>query len=355
MINATTLPHALTLIYSESILRGRVLNAAKDVCEEKKWRRQATQRNLAATDSKHLQILALNLFYSPFLTPLSPLQSLPPIQITTAEVTASPPVRSIDCALRPRASLLRILDSLWRYQASDIRPHAHAPALPFLSFHNTSPQKGRFSFKELLKAGLFGPEACGPALRVSRGLLLPTPLEVGYFIPASRRSTKELVSQRVTSEAWPPGGYVRRNAWSWRRDKEPRGQEAGRPSPGSQSAPSGTALGWRGAESVVTALAAASAAGSSWVGDWTEKAMARHSSTRPGKVPWMEDLGRLQSTGSLGVGHDWETSLSLFTFMLWRRKWQPTPVFLPGESQGRGSLVGCHLWGRTESDRTEAT
>ena len=68
-----------------------------------------------------------------------------------------------------------------------------------------------------------------------------------------------------------------------------------------------------------------------------------------------------------------ETSLSLFTFMHWRRKWQPagsrrlgirkggiepqqpTPVFLPGESQGRGSLVGCCLWGRTESDTTEAT
>ena len=49
------------------------------------------------------------------------------------------------------------------------------------------------------------------------------------------------------------------------------------------------------------------------------------------------------------------TSLSLFTFMLWRRKWQPTPVFLPGESQGWGSLMGCHLWGRTELDTTEAT
>ena len=49
------------------------------------------------------------------------------------------------------------------------------------------------------------------------------------------------------------------------------------------------------------------------------------------------------------------TSLSLFTFMHWRRKWQPTPVFLPGESQGRGSLVGCRLWGRTESDMTEVT
>jgi len=39
----------------------------------------------------------------------------------------------------------------------------------------------------------------------------------------------------------------------------------------------------------------------------------------------------------------------------WRRKWQPTPVFLPGESQRRGSLVGCRLWGRTELDMTEAT
>ena len=46
--------------------------------------------------------------------------------------------------------------------------------------------------------------------------------------------------------------------------------------------------------------------------------------------------------------------LSDFTFTHWRRKWQPTPVLLPGESQGRGSLVGCRLWGRTESDTTEA-
>ena len=64
---------------------------------------------------------------------------------------------------------------------------------------------------------------------------------------------------------------------------------------------------------------------------------------------------RLQSMGSLRVPHDWATSLSLFTFMHWRRKWQPTPVFLPGESQGRGSLVGCRLWGRMESDTTEVT
>ena len=47
--------------------------------------------------------------------------------------------------------------------------------------------------------------------------------------------------------------------------------------------------------------------------------------------------------------------LRVFSFSDWRRKWQPTPVFLPGESQGRGSLVGCRLWGRTESDTTEAT
>ena len=47
------------------------------------------------------------------------------------------------------------------------------------------------------------------------------------------------------------------------------------------------------------------------------------------------------------------TRLSDFTFMHWRRKWQPTPVFLPGESQGRGDLVGCRLWGRAESDTTD--
>ena len=63
----------------------------------------------------------------------------------------------------------------------------------------------------------------------------------------------------------------------------------------------------------------------------------------------------LQSMGSLRVRHDWATSLSLFTFMHWRRKWQPTPAFLPGESQGQGSLVGCSLWGRTELDMTETT
>jgi len=71
----------------------------------------------------------------------------------------------------------------------------------------------------------------------------------------------------------------------------------------------------------------------------------------------------LQSMGSQRVGHDWTKQRqqkngirqSLFTFLHWRRKWQPTPVFLPGESQGQRSLVRCRLWGRTESDTTEAT
>ena len=80
-----------------------------------------------------------------------------------------------------------------------------------------------------------------------------------------------------------------------------------------------------------------------------EKALVNHSSTLAWKIPWTEQPGRLQPMGSLRVGHDWMASLSLFTFMHWRRKWQPTPVFLPGESQGCGSLVGCRLWGHTES------
>ena len=83
--------------------------------------------------------------------------------------------------------------------------------------------------------------------------------------------------------------------------------------------------------------------------------MATHSNTLVWKIPWTEEPGRLQSMGSLRVRHDRATSLSLFTFMHWRKKWHPTPVLLPGESQGRGSLVGCRLWGLTESDTTEAT
>ena len=87
----------------------------------------------------------------------------------------------------------------------------------------------------------------------------------------------------------------------------------------------------------------------------SKKAMAAHSSTLAWKIPWTEELGRLQSMGSLRVRHNCAASLSLFTFLHWRRKWQPTPVLLPGESQGWESLVGYLLWGRTELDTTEAT
>ena len=86
-----------------------------------------------------------------------------------------------------------------------------------------------------------------------------------------------------------------------------------------------------------------------------EKAMAPHSRTPAWKIPWTGEPG---GAAVHGVAKS-RTRLSDFTFtfhfMHWRRQWQPTPVFLPGESQGRGSLVGCRLWGRTESDTTEAT
>ena len=68
-----------------------------------------------------------------------------------------------------------------------------------------------------------------------------------------------------------------------------------------------------------------------------EMEMATHSSILAWRIPWMEEPGRLQSMGLLRVGCDWVTSLSLFTFIHWRGKWQPTPVFLPGESQGWGT------------------
>ena len=70
------------------------------------------------------------------------------------------------------------------------------------------------------------------------------------------------------------------------------------------------------------------------------------------KTPWTEEPGRLQSMGSLRVRRDGATSLSLFSFLHWRRKWQPTPVFLPGESQGRGRLGGLPSMGshRVEHD-----
>ena len=72
----------------------------------------------------------------------------------------------------------------------------------------------------------------------------------------------------------------------------------------------------------------------------TQKALVIHSSTLVWKIPWTEELGELQSMGSLRVRRDWVTSLSLFTFVHWRRKWQPTPVLLSGESQGLGKPGG---------------
>ena len=86
--------------------------------------------------------------------------------------------------------------------------------------------------------------------------------------------------------------------------------------------------------------------------------MAPHSSTLAWKIPWTEEPGGLQSMGSLRVGHDWVTSLSLFTFMHWRRKWQPTPVLLPGESRGWGSSgmpsMGSHRVGHDWSELAAA-
>ena len=73
--------------------------------------------------------------------------------------------------------------------------------------------------------------------------------------------------------------------------------------------------------------------------------MAPLSSTLAWKIPWTEEPRRLQSMGSLTAGHDWANSLSLFTFMHWRRKWQPTPVFLPGESPGREEPGGLPSMG----------
>ena len=79
--------------------------------------------------------------------------------------------------------------------------------------------------------------------------------------------------------------------------------------------------------------------------------MAPHSSTVAWKIPWAEEPGGLQSMGSLRVGHD----CALLTFMHWMKEMAYHSMFLPGESQGQGSLVGCRLGGCTESDTTEAT
>ena len=82
-----------------------------------------------------------------------------------------------------------------------------------------------------------------------------------------------------------------------------------------------------------------------------EKEMATHSSVSAWRIPGKAEPAGLPSMGWHRIGH----SLSKLACMPWRKKWQPTPVFLPIESQGQRSLVGCRLWGRTESDTTDAT
>ena len=83
--------------------------------------------------------------------------------------------------------------------------------------------------------------------------------------------------------------------------------------------------------------------------------MAPHSSTPTWKIPWMEEPGKLQSMGSLRVGHDLSDFTFTFHFHALEKEMATTPVFLPGESQGRGSLVGCCPWGCPESDTIDVT
>ena len=112
--------------------------------------------------------------------------------------------------------------------------------------------------------------------------------------------------------------------------------------------------------------------------DLLEKGMATHSSILAWRIPWTEEPGGLQSSKSQRVKEDWVTNtftflgteygvwlvpgasrldvpkiLCSFLISCWRRKWQPTPVFLPGEFHGQRSLVGCSPWGHKESDTTE--
>ena len=98
--------------------------------------------------------------------------------------------------------------------------------------------------------------------------------------------------------------------------------------------------------------------GHDWATDlnWTETSSIGEGNGTPLQYSFLENPmdGGAWSAAVHGVAKSW-TWLSDFTFMHWRRKWQPTPVFLPGESQGRRSMVGCRLWGGTGSDTTEAT
>ena len=82
---------------------------------------------------------------------------------------------------------------------------------------------------------------------------------------------------------------------------------------------------------------------------------APHSSTLAWKIPWMVEPGGLQSIGSLESDTTERLHFHFSLSCIGEGNGNPLPVFLPGESQGWGSLVGCHLWGRTESDTTEVT
>ena len=90
-----------------------------------------------------------------------------------------------------------------------------------------------------------------------------------------------------------------------------------------------------------------------------EKAMAPHSSTLAWRILWTEGPGGLQSMGSRRVRHDWVTSLSLFTFLYWRRKWRPTHVLawrIPGTGEPGGlPSMGSHRVGHTWNDLAGAT
>ena len=82
--------------------------------------------------------------------------------------------------------------------------------------------------------------------------------------------------------------------------------------------------------------------------------MATHSSTPAWKIPWMEEPGRLQSFGSLGIRHDSDFTF-IFHFHALEKEMATHSSILAWRIPGPGSLVGCRLWGRTESDTTEAT
>ena len=84
--------------------------------------------------------------------------------------------------------------------------------------------------------------------------------------------------------------------------------------------------------------------------------MAPHSSTLAWKILWTEEPGRLHAVHGVAKSPTRPSDFTFtFHFHALEKEMEPTPVFLPGESQGRGSLVGCRLWGRTESDMTEVT